>query len=295
MSSLIQGLHKTYYESGKLQSRGNRVNGMLNGLYEEFYENGNLKHRHHYLMNVKHGFYEDFDVNGSIEEKGNFSEGKRVGVWEIYDQNSNLLFKGDVEEYFYPSGYRKAKGSKDESGKAGEWIYYFDREGLFEPNSETKLSNQFEKLPASKGFYFKDLKHGLWENYYESGRLKSRETFKNGMLEGVVIKFHPNGQLAGIHHYENNLLHGLSHNFEPKNYIEMSWYEYLDEEYGYEEADLYDTQEARDKWVYDVELESITLFIQGNNQGNWMNSPIKNYDSEISEYEIDDLDDEEMF
>ena len=38
----MEGIHKVYYESGKLKSEGNYINGKLEGIVKWYYERGNL-------------------------------------------------------------------------------------------------------------------------------------------------------------------------------------------------------------------------------------------------------------
>ena len=51
--------------------------------------------------------------------------------------------------------------------------------------------------------------NGVAEKYFNSGQLKSRETYKNGKLNGLCEVWHRNGQLLARATYKGGNLEGL--------------------------------------------------------------------------------------
>lgn len=57
-------------------------------------------------------------------------------------------------------------------------------------------------LAARGAFTAKNEKNGIWEYFYENGNLKSRESLKEGKLQGEYRSWHENGQLSSITQYD---------------------------------------------------------------------------------------------
>src|SRR5688572_30768896 len=65
----------------------------------------------------------------------------------------------------YPGGQLRSHGSKDESGKIGEWMYYFENGAI------------------SAVEHFKDgVLHGRVEYYYPNGKMQGEEYWSEGVL-----------------------------------------------------------------------------------------------------------------
>lgn len=50
---------------------------------------------------------------------------------------------------------------------------------------------------------------GLWEEYYEHPyMMKLMNRFRNGLLDGTQMSWHPNGHIQGVTNYKDGHLHG---------------------------------------------------------------------------------------
>ena len=56
----------SFHENGRLEVRGNFIDGKVNGLYETFYENGQLWWRRTYRDGEFDGLMEFFDEDGNL-------------------------------------------------------------------------------------------------------------------------------------------------------------------------------------------------------------------------------------
>jgi antitoxin component YwqK of YwqJK toxin-antitoxin module len=48
----------------------------------------------------------------------------------------------------------------------------------------------------------------ILSHYYKSGKLKSRETFSNGLRQGIVTWYFENGEISDYFVFKNNILNG---------------------------------------------------------------------------------------
>ncbi|MCX6270380.1 MAG: hypothetical protein NTU44_04010, partial [Bacteroidetes bacterium] len=65
----------------------------------------------------------------------------------------------------------------------------------------------------AKGLYKNDKKDGIWLSYHPAGFIKSIESYKNGIREGVFISIDDRGALAGEEYYVQDKIDGLSRHF----------------------------------------------------------------------------------
>ena len=159
----------------------NRIDqfGFKQGSWKEFWDNGYLKQEGYYINDKKNGFFKYYD------EKGNFIS---VEKWE----NDNLL--KDAEETrvlemktaYHKNGkpsitatYHKGKaeGIRREFDTAGNVIkgYIFDN-GL----------KKYEGITDLNG-----LRQGVWKEFYETGELRSKGSYKNSSPIGNWNFFYP--------------------------------------------------------------------------------------------------------
>lgn len=68
-------------------------------------------------------------------------------------------------------------------------------------------------------------KNGAYQTYYpKSGKLLSRINYKNGLKDGVCLRYHENGQLAAEFNYENDLLEGAAKEYYDNGHLKSSYY-----------------------------------------------------------------------
>ena len=82
-------------------------------------------------------------------------------------------------------------------------------------NGQIKRTGTHKKSSRNKTI---EVKHGLWEYYYEDGQLLQRSEWRDGVYDGIFESYYKNGQrrelsisktgtlLCQIHYYENGQL-----------------------------------------------------------------------------------------
>ena len=135
------------------------------------------------------------------------AQGRKQGVWEkTYPKSLAYEYKGQFKDdkpvgtftYFYPSTKLKAVIKHNE--KTGR--------------SETYMYHESGVLMAY-GIYRNQKKDSVWTQYGPGGKLSSRETYKNGILEGKFTIYYipedPDGKMQNIAktgNYKNGKLNG---------------------------------------------------------------------------------------
>jgi len=124
----LNGLCRSYYESGNIKSSVNYKDGKVDGIayfyyddevstvlaevkfledkiidyYQEFYDNGAQKAKVEYKDGIADGAVEFYYKTGKIKIEGKYKKGEKDGKWKFYDENGELMSKekwndGDVK------------------------------------------------------------------------------------------------------------------------------------------------------------------------------------------------------
>jgi antitoxin component YwqK of YwqJK toxin-antitoxin module len=126
---------------------------------------------------MKQGYWKKFYPNGNLMYRGLFKDDKPVGEMKRYFESGNLKATLIFDE---KSDYAAAR------------IYYED--GTL----------------ASDGFYSGSKKDSTWNYYsYYDGKLKSRESYKEGMKDGFSLQYYPGGSLFDKTEWRNDLKDGI--------------------------------------------------------------------------------------
>ncbi|WMJ74500.1 toxin-antitoxin system YwqK family antitoxin [Cytophagaceae bacterium ABcell3] len=195
--NVTDSLYTSFYQNGKVKSRGHYKKNKPEGLWEYFYENGNPRMTTEIKDRQNHGACVYYYENGNVQAKGNMEKGLREGEWE----------------YFYENGALKNVGSFEKDKKTGIWIYYRE-DGMQKAQAEYEkdkgiYKEYFEsgKL-KSKGPIVNGKSNGLWKYYYESGGVKGEGYEKDGLKEGMWKFYYPNGTLSSEGTYDAGNLQG---------------------------------------------------------------------------------------
>lgn len=92
------GLVRSYYSNGSLESAVYFVNDVLDGTSRYFYEDGVLKEEKTYSLGILNGWVRTYYENGAPKEEYSVKEGKKDGIAKEYYNNGGLkLFSIFVE------------------------------------------------------------------------------------------------------------------------------------------------------------------------------------------------------
>ena len=93
----IDGLSKTYYPTGELNSESNYKNGKDHGSYKDYYKNGQLESESIYKNGEREGEQKRYFKNGKIHEIAFFKNYKFISVERYYLDGS--IIPSGVEIY----------------------------------------------------------------------------------------------------------------------------------------------------------------------------------------------------
>ena len=139
-----------------------------------------------YKKGKPEGLFESFWLNGNLRFRGNTKKGKFEGPCETFYSTGEFNFKshyrhGYLDGLFETNAYRGAYISLEKIEKK-ELVLKIERDSKY---MLSYLKNK--KIPTTNciGFYFLwfrriSVKDGVWEYFYDNGKLKTRIKFKNG-------------------------------------------------------------------------------------------------------------------
>ncbi|MFC2103496.1 toxin-antitoxin system YwqK family antitoxin [Bacteroidota bacterium] len=84
-----------YYESGKLEIKGELVNNLNEGRWQYYYESGQIESEGDFVDNQPDGIWRWYYRSGKLREEGLFQKGKRQGVWKEFDELGIVLNEKD--------------------------------------------------------------------------------------------------------------------------------------------------------------------------------------------------------
>ncbi len=109
------GVHKTYYANGQIQTQQQFKNGQINGYVKEYYpsgklaflqsmkdgnisgdvkayyENGTLKGQTHYINNYQDGISKEYYPSGKVKEEVTYIDGQIMDLKQ-FDEKGNMAF-----------------------------------------------------------------------------------------------------------------------------------------------------------------------------------------------------------
>jgi TonB family protein len=99
--SAQEGIVKTYYTDGKIESEINYLNGVREGEARFFNEEGTLKEERFYINGRVDGLVKIYGDSGKLRELVNLEGGKRHGPVSLFDENGEY-----VTDIYFEEGKR---------------------------------------------------------------------------------------------------------------------------------------------------------------------------------------------
>ncbi len=139
------------YPDSTIRYEGRIINGTLNGLWRSYYESGKIKNVVTYVDGKANGvsiFYYD-NPNSTVKAEVTFKDDKIDGIYREFYENgarkATLYFKNGIAdgdaEFFYKTGVIKIKGSYKNGQKSGKWRYYTETGDLFDKEKLKRNKN----------------------------------------------------------------------------------------------------------------------------------------------------------
>ncbi len=198
-NNLPVGHWEYFYEHGGFKATGFFVQGQNHGVWNYYYENGNISTSGRYEYGIKSGDWKYFfeSTNQLVKSEGAYSNNKREGTWKFYDEKGSFKAQAELKQdkgmyiEFYDTGTKKSEGLLLEGKSSGIWKYYHDNGQLLGEGEERN-----------------GLKEGEWFFYDNSGVLTSKGVYQKGKQFGVWYYFHPNGEIASSGEYHEDKKEG---------------------------------------------------------------------------------------
>jgi uncharacterized protein len=189
------GYWKTYYVTGVLKSEGNRRNFKLDSLWIFYAETGDTLEKINYLMGRKNGFYYRYEL---LKEKNS--------VQQVY-LASLELFVNDLKEgmsyYFYPNGKVQLQINYKNNKRHGTAME-FNNNAV--PVTLYEYFNDYLVEKQNVNRTVENKPEGVWRQYYPSGKVRSEEVYRDGILDGYTKEFDERGNVINSQLYQEGKL-----------------------------------------------------------------------------------------
>ena len=295
------GVWKTWYANGLMESKNYFENGVRDGVQEVWYDylirdEPVLKLKGEYKKGKKHGEglaffadskleilqtynmdqlegpYEEYYSTGILKSKGNFKNGVLDGDFVVYHPNRKLR-----EEHFYIDGYKDGSyTSYHEKGK-------LQSKGSYRRNIPVDLWQWFDDdgktILASS--HFSDGKGTMYE-FFPDGQKKVEVEYVAGMKHGREIRWYREGVIRSEALFHRGLIHGTRKEFHEsgqrltestwiygrRNGTFLSWYGNQQQQMSlYFVDDVPHGQMT--EWYENGKLKATGTWVQGKRNGDW--------------------------
>lgn len=184
---LKQGICKTYYENGIIESEAYYIDDKINGIKKTFYESGRIKSEFPYTENRRDGVLKTFYEKGTLKSETFFANDQFKGRAMAYYEN------GALEKEFRP----------DNNGN-GSMKYYYESGAL-------KVEAQYANYKQN----------GIFKRYYENGTIKIEMSSIDGIANGVEKKYYGNGVLKEEKTFINGDKQGIQKTYFESGALEL--------------------------------------------------------------------------
>jgi len=239
------GYWKTYFPNGKLKSEGNRKDFKLDSTWKFYDETGKLATEISYKNDKKNGYRKSYDKEGKLVAEENFVADLKEGYSNYYYPSGKIKNKipyingkedGFAFEYSeegniitlteYKVGFMKSQekiNRRDANSlKQGKWKTFYENgnphfELMYLNDTLNGFSKEYNPDGTLKGISKYNM--GVLEKdvpelsaldmrniYYEDGRIKSVETYKDGLPEGTFKYYDTTGKVTDAKIYKDGVL-----------------------------------------------------------------------------------------
>ena len=167
------GYWENYYKNGKIQTKGNYINGKREGIWEIYFDNGQLYCKCNFKNNYKDGIWEYYWENGQLSSKELYDNGEFIKSLPLTE--SKKLF---IPRKLSGENSRWSDWNKEQPIIDGKRINQYDLEGRKEGYWEEYWDPEERSL--SKGNYINGKREGIWDSYDLDGNIENRILYKNG-------------------------------------------------------------------------------------------------------------------
>ena len=213
------GYNTFYYDNGKVSSEGSMRDGKPEGYWKTYAPNGTIKsegNRKNFLLDSVWKFYNE---QGQLAFEFNYKEGKKNGTRKTFDTKDKFLitsenFQNDIKQgntilYYKPSKPNEIEKVKQiipfVNGKEEGTALEFAPDSTIITITEYKMGyvQKEERINRRDG---KNLKQGVWKEFYPTGVLKNEVNYTDDKMNGYLKEYSPTGSLLNTTKYVKGAL-----------------------------------------------------------------------------------------
>ncbi|ALW85951.1 hypothetical protein AUC43_13100 [Hymenobacter sedentarius] len=215
-----QGPFKTYYDNGKVAQEGLFENDEPNGELTFYHPDGSVKLRTTLTKGQPNGALKALYPDGKTQAEITYVDGQPNGAVKFFYPNGAVqsegtftrgLLSGPYKTY-YPNGQIENEVLADKNGRGRYRSYYMSgklqTESTYAPAPlvqrpvKNRLGDDLTKRLAP--ITGTNNLEGPSTSYYESGQVKTKLTYHNGVPTGHALEYFENGNLREDIDYSNN-------------------------------------------------------------------------------------------
>ncbi len=204
----LHGTSTLYYNNGRVQAEVEYIKGMQDGPTREYNEQGHLKWERHFKAGKEVGTTKEFDAStAALYREYEFNaEGKQTGFIREYWGNGTLkgtytaidgIRQGPAKE-FYQTGKISKQGGFINDEWDGEVVSFYENGQKL---SVVRYKNGKKNDPA-------------WQQFYETGELKSQVKVVDDLKQGVGKEFFTNKKVKTVGEFKDNKRQGIFKEFD---------------------------------------------------------------------------------
>ncbi|MCO5273987.1 MAG: hypothetical protein M9900_03600 [Flavobacteriales bacterium] len=179
-----------YHPNGQLMAEGRYVGKDKDSTWNYFDESGALRSTETWKAGKLDGTMTAYFTDGTTAERRVFRKGVAQGPAEQFYPDGKPRYKADyvngepegTETYFFANGRKELEGRYVNGQRDGGWTYYNE-------NGSVKMQALYAQGKLVRTKY----ENGTFTEYWEEGKPKSEETYKNGKREGPFTEWYNNG------------------------------------------------------------------------------------------------------
>lgn len=222
----LHGISTLYYNNGRVQAEIEYIKGLQGGLTREYNEQGRLKWERHFEAGKQVGITKEFDVaTAALVREYEFKNDHQTGFIKEYWGNGQLkgtytavdgIRQGPAKE-FYATGTLSRDGNfKHDMWDGDVTSYYESGKRLARVNYKSGKKNDT-----------------AWQQYYESGEIKSEVRVVDDLKQGQAKEYHPNMKVKTIGNFKNDQRQNIFKEFDEQG-VKIAEFEFKDDVIRYQ-------------------------------------------------------------
>ena len=217
-NTIKDGFTQFLYGNGQVSSEGMIRNGQPDGMWKTFHVNGNIKSlglRNNFELDSIWNFY---DSGGNIIETISYLRGNKSGYHFVYQKlmgSDSIIYKLKSKELFLENSLEGTGYYYDEEGKIKQLVRYKGgkRQGLIRNfNTDSVIQSIYKyhnDFMIDREFInqtdTRDLKQGLWREYFNNDNIKIEKNYKDNLLNGYYREYDSKGRVLISKFYNNGI------------------------------------------------------------------------------------------